>query len=143
MKTAATSSHRSPGPPANMGLEGGPPSPDSTGGLLDSLHRHGMLPEQSNQKPKETSLGEFVITICRRPPESPGSRAPLLSPRELEIARMTAEGLPNKTIASVLEISAHTVDTHLRRIFAKLGVGCRAALATKLAAMKLSGGNRA
>src|SRR5713101_3344558 len=45
-----------------------------------------------------------------------------LSPREKEIARMVANGYPNKTIAAVLEISAWTVCTHLRRIFSKLGV---------------------
>lgn len=55
-----------------------------------------------------------------------------LSPREQEIARMVAKGYPNKTIAAVLEISAWTVCTHLRRIFAKLGVGSRAAMVAKL-----------
>src|SRR5262249_6535540 len=53
---------------------------------------------------------------------------PLLSPREHEIARMVAKGYPNKTIAGVLEISTWTVSTHLRRMFAKLGVGSRAAM---------------
>src|SRR5215203_1972819 len=47
----------------------------------------------------------------------------MLSPREEEIARMVAAGYPNKTIAAVLDISSWTVGTHLRRVFAKLGVG--------------------
>lgn len=55
-----------------------------------------------------------------------------LSPREREIARMIAEGYPNKTIAAVLEISCWTVNTHLRRMFAKCGVHSRAALIAKL-----------
>jgi DNA-binding NarL/FixJ family response regulator len=38
-----------------------------------------------------------------------------LSPRELEIARMVAKGYPNKTIASILEISSWTVASHLSR----------------------------
>src|SRR5262245_10558975 len=37
-----------------------------------------------------------------------------LSPRECEIARMVAQGYPNKTIAAVLEISSWTVGTYLR-----------------------------
>lgn len=41
---------------------------------------------------------------------------------------MVAKGYPNKTIAAVLEISGWTVNTHLRRIFAKLGVHNRAAM---------------
>src|SRR6266516_2031050 len=60
--------------------------------------------------------------------EAPQSRPVALSPREQEIARMVAEGYPNKTIAAVLDISSWTVSTHLRRIFAKLGVHTRAAM---------------
>ncbi|MFF4253273.1 helix-turn-helix transcriptional regulator [Streptomyces sp. NPDC001663] len=56
----------------------------------------------------------------------------LLSPRELEIARMVACGHPNKTIASVLEISTWTVASHLRRIFVKLDVTSRAAMVSRL-----------
>jgi DNA-binding CsgD family transcriptional regulator len=56
------------------------------------------------------------------------SKAGSLSPREREIARMVAHGYTNKMIASVLDISLWTVSTHLRRIFAKLGVSTRAAM---------------
>ena len=55
-----------------------------------------------------------------------------LSPREREIARMVARGYTNKTIAQVLEISLWTVSTHLRRVFAKLGVTNRAAMVARL-----------
>ena len=58
-----------------------------------------------------------------------------LSPRELEIVRMVAKGHPNKVIADVLNISSWTVCTHLRRIFAKLGVGSRAAMVAQLLEM--------
>jgi DNA-binding CsgD family transcriptional regulator len=51
-----------------------------------------------------------------------------LSPREQEIVRLVAQGHSNKIIAGVLNISSWTVCTHLRRIFAKLGVGSRAAM---------------
>ena len=49
-----------------------------------------------------------------------------LSPRELQIARLVAEGATNRAIASSLEISLWTVSTHMRRIFAKLDVCSRA-----------------
>jgi DNA-binding CsgD family transcriptional regulator len=55
----------------------------------------------------------------------------LLSPREQEIVRMVSRGYPNKTIAAVLDISTWTVATHLRRIFAKLGVRTRAAMVAR------------
>ena len=58
----------------------------------------------------------------------PHSKQPLpaLSPREKEIVRMVSQGLPNKIIAGVLNITCWTVSTHLRRFFAKLGVTSRA-----------------
>ena len=58
----------------------------------------------------------------------PGAPRVLLSPREQEIVRMVAQGHCNKVIAGVLSISSWTVCTHLRRIFAKMGVGSRAAM---------------
>jgi DNA-binding CsgD family transcriptional regulator len=57
---------------------------------------------------------------------------PALSPREHEIARMVAKGYANKSIASVLDISSWTVSSHLRRIYAKLGVSSRAAMVARL-----------
>jgi DNA-binding CsgD family transcriptional regulator len=58
--------------------------------------------------------------------------SPPLSPRELEIVRMVAQGHQNKIIAAVLNISSWTVCTHMRRIFAKLGVNSRAAMVARL-----------
>jgi DNA-binding CsgD family transcriptional regulator len=57
-----------------------------------------------------------------------------LSPREQQIARMVAWGRTNQAIASSLEISVWTVSTHLRRIFAKLAVSCRAEMVAHLLA---------
>ena len=56
----------------------------------------------------------------------------MLSPREQQIARMVAQGYPNKTIAAKLGISSWTVSTHLRRMFAKYDVRSRAALVARL-----------
>jgi two-component system, NarL family, response regulator YdfI len=48
-----------------------------------------------------------------------------LTPRELEVLRLLAEGLPNKEIATTLAISEHTVKFHLSSIFGKLGATSR------------------
>ncbi|MFL4471420.1 LuxR family transcriptional regulator [Tateyamaria armeniaca] len=56
------------------------------------------------------------------PPETPRGG---LSPRERQILRWIARGKSNAIIADILELSPHTVDTLVRRIFVKLGVADR------------------
>jgi two-component system, NarL family, response regulator DegU len=48
-----------------------------------------------------------------------------LTPREREILKLMSDGLPNKTIASRLNISERTVTTHVANIYAKLHVNNR------------------
>ena len=49
----------------------------------------------------------------------------VLTPREMEVLRLMAEGAANKTIAWKLDISEHTVKFHVASIFAKLNAGTR------------------
>jgi len=48
-----------------------------------------------------------------------------LTPRELEVLRMLAEGAANKAIAFALDISEHTVKFHVASILSKLNAGTR------------------
>jgi DNA-binding NarL/FixJ family response regulator len=48
-----------------------------------------------------------------------------LTPRELEVINLIAEGLPNKIIANQLNISEHTVKFHVNAILTKLGAQSR------------------
>jgi DNA-binding CsgD family transcriptional regulator len=59
------------------------------------------------------------------------SVAIVLTARELQIVALVAGGRVNKQIADELRISEWTVSTHLRRIFAKLGVDTRAAMVSR------------
>jgi DNA-binding CsgD family transcriptional regulator len=56
-----------------------------------------------------------------------------LSPQELQIASMAAEGLSNREIAQRLYLSPRTVGSHLYRLFPKLGITSRAQLGSALA----------
>lgn len=89
---------------------------------------------------KENLLQEVVLDICingsrytlTRCPHGASNGQINLSPREKEIIRLVCEGLPNKTISDVLEISPWTVGTYLKRIFAKLGVNSRAEMVARV-----------
>jgi DNA-binding CsgD family transcriptional regulator len=64
-----------------------------------------------------------------------GGRAPAraaLTPTQRRLAELAAEGRSNKEIASALFITPKTVDTQLSRIYGKLGVHSRTALAHRL-----------
>jgi DNA-binding CsgD family transcriptional regulator len=69
--------------------------------------------------------------------ETSRSRAPevwdRLSPQEMQIANMAAEGLSNREIAQRLYLSHRTVGSHLYRLFPKLGVTSRSQLIAALA----------
>ena len=58
-----------------------------------------------------------------------------LTPRELEVLQLVAQGLPNKTIASRLHVSEHTAKFHVSSIMLKLGAASRTEAVT-LAARK-------
>jgi DNA-binding NarL/FixJ family response regulator len=55
----------------------------------------------------------------------PGTVPSALTPRELQVLQLLAEGLPNKGIAGRLEISDHTVKFHVNAIMGKLGAQSR------------------
>ena len=65
--------------------------------------------------------------------EVPRRRAPeawaQLTPQELQIAQLAAEGLSNREIGERLYLSHRTVGSHLYRLFPKLGVTARSAAA--------------
>ncbi|MEY6431826.1 helix-turn-helix transcriptional regulator [Thioalkalicoccus limnaeus] len=60
----------------------------------------------------------------------------LLTPRELQVAALVAEGHGNKQIAHRLRLSEWTVSSYLRRIFVKLGVRTRAAMVARVLAAR-------
>lgn len=69
--------------------------------------------------------------------EQVGGRTPdardRLTPQELQIARLAAQGLSNREIGERLFLSHRTIGSHLYRIFPKLGIASRAQLRDALA----------
>lgn len=67
-----------------------------------------------------------------RGPRAGASRLDLLSPRELEVLRLLADGLTDREIGEALAISPRTVETHVGNILRKLEARNRAAAARAL-----------
>ncbi len=78
--------------------------------------------------------GEYYYVVRCRPKSKDKVN---LSPREIAIAKLVAQGMPNKLIGVHLQISPWTVATHLRRIFVKLDVTSRTAMIARVFAEDL------
>ena len=100
-------------------------------GGAPSLHKPRSLDGGAREIILDTDVDGVRCLLVRTVQQVKKSKV-VLSPREQAIARMVAEGYGNKTIAAILDISTWTVGTHLRRVFAKLGVGSRAAMVAHL-----------
>jgi DNA-binding CsgD family transcriptional regulator/tetratricopeptide (TPR) repeat protein len=79
----------------------------------------------------ERARQELRATGEQSRPRIPGARD-RLSPQELQIAQMAADGLTNREIGEKLYLSHRTIGSHLYRIFPKLDITSRAQLASRL-----------
>src|ERR671925_2175398 len=94
-------------------------------------------------KPPATPAGQIVLDVLGAAEQTPDGRfnptgvsvarrdrsvIDQLTPQELQIARLGAQGLSNREIAGQLFLSPRTVGFHLSHAFAKLGIASRAEL---------------
>lgn len=88
----------------------------------------------------EVALAPSVSRLLVQRAASPAAAAPpALSPRELEVLGLVAEGLSNRAIGERLFVGEATVKTHLLHAFAKLGVDDRTRAVTKAMELGLLG----
>lgn len=90
--------------------------------------------------PMSRSIARKVVKLLRKPPTIQGDSPntpnkaveALLTPKELEILHLLAEGLTYKNTARQLGIGHETVKTHVRHIFEKLHVSNKAEAISRL-----------
>ena len=92
---------------------------------LATFERLGAAPWAQQARDELAASG-----VRRRAPAPDEVRA--LTPRELQVALLVAEGLRNQDVAARLFVSEKTVERHLSLIYAKLGVRNRAALVRRM-----------
>jgi DNA-binding CsgD family transcriptional regulator len=87
----------------------------------ETFERLGAAPWENRARAELRATGE---TARKREP----STLTQLTPQQLQIVRLVAEGATNKDVAAQLFLSPRTVDHHLRNVFAKLGISSRTEL---------------
>ena len=80
----------------------------------------------------DPEITKDLLTVARPSTADPNlDTVEELTPREIEVLRMMAEGLGNKEIAARLGISDHTVKFHISSILAKIGASTRTEAVTQ------------
>jgi DNA-binding CsgD family transcriptional regulator len=79
----------------------------------------------------QRSRGELLAT-GERASRRTGEATERLTPQEMQVARLVAEGCSNRQVAAQLFISPNTVEYHLQKVFRKVGVSSRTQLARTL-----------
>jgi DNA-binding NarL/FixJ family response regulator len=89
----------------------------------------GWKPVSGPDKGAKAGKGSPAPKTLPAAPVTPTVSRRALSPREREVAELATAGLSSRVIAKRLSLSTRTVDNHLGRAYAKLGVANRTALA--------------
>jgi DNA-binding CsgD family transcriptional regulator/tetratricopeptide (TPR) repeat protein/nucleoside-triphosphatase THEP1 len=93
----------------------------------DAAEARRML-EAARPMAQRLGMPEFVARIDELAENSPADTGPL-SPRELEVAALVADGHTNKEIADSLFVSERTAQNHVQHILTKLGLSNRTQIA--------------
>lgn len=111
----------------------------ATGYLLKAAPESEILAGVRATARGETALASSAAAaLVRRATGSlPAAAGPSLTPRELDVLRLVAQGNSNPAIGRALFLSEATVKTHLGHVFEKLGVNDRTRAVTRAMELQL------
>jgi len=96
--------------------------------LLQSMEAFELLDAEQDMHMTQGLMKKLGVRLPNPNASNAKNKESELSKREMEVARLVAEGLTNIEIAEVLFISPRTVSTHLEKIYRRLGINSRASL---------------
>lgn len=100
--------------------------------LASAAYRAGGSPRDATRAAAVAARCAALCPGVRVPALAGGDEAQPLTPREREIAALAARGRSNPEIAETLTLSQRTVETYVLRVYRKIGVNNRRALAKAL-----------
>lgn len=119
--------------------------------IIDLGSHNGTFVNGARVEVGEVSVGDEIlvgsVTLRLLPCAGDPGEAPrvepvvakVLRPRELEVARLVAQGMTNAQVGAQLHISARTVGRHLANIYERLQIHSRAALAKSIGELDAHG----
>jgi DNA-binding CsgD family transcriptional regulator len=96
------------------------------GAALEAFEASGATPWAERSRRELRASG---LTLRRRQPAAREQ----LTPQELQIARLVAEGKTNRDVAATLFVTPKTVEFHLTRVYRKLEIHSRSELVRRMA----------
>jgi DNA-binding CsgD family transcriptional regulator len=96
------------------------------GTALEAFDGNGATPWAERARAELRASG---LTLRRRQPAARDQ----LTPQELQISRLVAEGKTNRDVAATLFVTPKTVEFHLTRVYRKLGIHSRSELVRRMA----------
>jgi DNA-binding CsgD family transcriptional regulator len=96
------------------------------GTALEAFEGNGATPWAERARAELRASG---LTLRRRQPAARDQ----LTPQELQISRLVAEGKTNRDVAATLFVTPKTVEFHLTRVYRKLGIHSRSELVRRMA----------
>ena len=104
---------------------------EAVGYLDEALRLHSVAGAERDAARVRRLLRDWGAQRAGGRPDPAAAHWPELTASELAVVRLVTHGATDREVAQRLYISAHTVNSHLRHVFAKLGIRSRVELARR------------